>query len=167
MDKPPPGYRANVGICLVNNRNEVFVAARVDVPEAWQMPQGGIDEGEEPQDAAKRELREETGVTSAELIGEVPEWLTYDFPPEVRANLSQLWGQDWTGQAQKWFLFRFYGDEGEINLAGDGVEPPEFSDWKWIHVDDVVERAVLFKKSVYKRAFEVLSPIIFATSPTT
>uniref|UniRef100_A0A164ZDN2 Nudix hydrolase domain-containing protein n=1 Tax=Daucus carota subsp. sativus TaxID=79200 RepID=A0A164ZDN2_DAUCS len=140
MDSSPPGYRRNVGICLINSDNK-----------------GGIDESENPRDAAIRELREETGVTSAEIIAEVPHWLTYDFPPDVREKLNRQWGSDWKGQAQKWFLFRFTGKDAEINLLGDGTEKPEFGEWSWLSPEQVLDRAVEFKKSVYKEVLEVFS----------
>ncbi|CAI7853132.1 unnamed protein product, partial [Closterium sp. NIES-54] len=101
-EAPPEGYRANVGVCVVNAANEVFVASRLDMPGAWQMPQGGIDAGEDIRSAALRELREETGISSALLLAETPEWLCYDFPPAVRQKLAVQWGREWKGQAQKW-----------------------------------------------------------------
>ncbi|KAJ6981998.1 hypothetical protein NC653_025183 [Populus alba x Populus x berolinensis] len=102
MDGLPSGYRPNVGVCLINSDNLVFVASRLNVPGAWQMPQGGIEDGEEPKSAAIRELMEETGIVSAEIVAEVPNWLTYDFPPAVKAKVNRLWGGEWHGQAQKW-----------------------------------------------------------------
>ncbi|KAL9676540.1 hypothetical protein QQ045_004754 [Rhodiola kirilowii] len=158
MESPPEGYRRNVGLCLINPSKKIFAASRLDVPESWQMPQGGIDEGEDPVHAAIRELREETGVTSAEVVAEVPYWLTYDFPPQVREKLRQQWGSDWKGQAQKWFLFKFTGKDEEINLLGDGTEKPEFGEWSWMSPEQVIELAVEFKKPVYNEVLSVFTP---------
>ncbi|XP_008227286.1 PREDICTED: nudix hydrolase 26, chloroplastic [Prunus mume] len=160
MEAPPQGYRRNVGICLINDSKKIFAASRLDIPNAWQMPQGGIDEAEDPRTAAMRELREETGVNSAEILAEVPYWLSYDFPPEVRAKLQQQWGSDWKGQAQKWFLLKFTGKDEEINLLGDGSEKPEFGEWSWMSAEQIIDLAVDFKKPVYKEVLAVFAPYL-------
>ncbi|XP_039015102.1 nudix hydrolase 25-like [Hibiscus syriacus] len=159
MEGLPPGYRPNVGVCLVNSDNQVFVASRLNVPGAWQMPQGGIEDGEEPRSAAIRELREETGVGSAEIIAEVPNWLTYDFPPAVKAKVNRLWGGEWHGQAQKWFLMRLTKDESEINLA-TGEADPEFAEWKWTTPEEVVEQAVDYKRPTYEEVMKNFGPYL-------
>ncbi|WOH15563.1 hypothetical protein DCAR_0935105 [Daucus carota subsp. sativus] len=154
MENLPAGYRPSVGVCLVNSDYQVFVASRLNVPGAWQMPQGGIEDGEMPIAAAIRKLREETGIVSVELIDEVPDWLTYDFPAPVKAKVNRLWeGGEWHGLAQKWFLMRLTKDESEINLANGEVDP-EFSEWKWANPEDVIEQAVEYKRPTYE---EVMS----------
>ncbi|CAL1386801.1 unnamed protein product [Linum trigynum] len=159
MESPPEGYRRNVGICLINPSKKIFAASRLDIPDSWQMPQGCIDDSEDPKAAALRELKEETGVISAEILAEAPLWVTYDFPPHVREKLKQQWGTDWKGQAQKWFLLKFTGkEEEEINLLGDGSEKPEFGEWSWMSADEVIDRAVDFKKPVYKEVFSAFHP---------
>ncbi|KDP35835.1 hypothetical protein JCGZ_10650 [Jatropha curcas] len=160
MESSPEGYRRNVGICLINPSKKIFAASRLDIPNAWQMPQGGIDESEDPKTAAIRELKEETGISSAEVLAEAPTWLTYDFPPEVREKLKQQWGSDWKGQAQKWFLLKFIGNEEEINLLGDGTEKPEFGEWSWMSPEQILDLAVDFKKPVYKEVLAVFAPYL-------
>ncbi|KAB2615254.1 nudix hydrolase 26 [Pyrus ussuriensis x Pyrus communis] len=119
---------------------------------------GGIDEAEDPRSAAIREIREETGVKSAEILAEAPYWLTYDFPPEVREKLRHQWGSDWKDQAQKWFLLKFTGKDDEINLLGDGSEKPGFGEWSWMSTEQVVDLTLDFKKPVYKEVLAAFTP---------
>ncbi|KAJ0094127.1 nudix hydrolase 25 [Pistacia vera] len=157
MEGLPSGYRPHVGVCLINSDTQVFVASRLNVPGAWQMPQGAIEDGEEPKSAALRELQEETGVVSAEIIAEVPNWLTYDFPPAVKAKVNRLWGGEWHGQAQKWFLMRLTNDESEINI---GNTDPEFAEWKWASPDEVIEQAVDYKRPTYEEVIKTFRPYL-------
>jgi putative (di)nucleoside polyphosphate hydrolase len=137
-------YRPCVGIMLLNDRGDVFVARRNDVPgEAWQMPQGGIDEGEEPVGAAFRELREEIGTDQARVLAESKGWLRYDFPADL---VDKAQHRHWRGQRQKWFIMRFTGDDSEIDLA---TEHPEFNAWKWVPVRALPDLVVSFKRQVY------------------
>ena len=138
-------YRPCAGIMLFNKQGRVFVGQRLDTYlNAWQLPQGGINGGEEPQTAALRELEEEIGTANVAIIGEVEKWLNYDLPPEL---LGQLWKGRFRGQTQKWFAMRFLGDDIEIDPTG--VENPEFSEWKWSSIEEIQKMAVPFKQAIY------------------
>ena len=138
-------YRPCVGIMLINTHGLIFVARRHDtVEDAWQMPQGGIDAGETPATAAVRELQEETAVKSAEIIAQSDQWRDYDLPDDL---IGKVWGGKYRGQTQKWFAFRFLGNDGEIDISGG--EHPEFSAWKWAPVDALVDLIVPFKRQLY------------------
>ena len=147
-------YRPNVGIMLVNRDGRVFVAQRLDSEnDAWQMPQGGIDKGEDPRAAALRELQEETGV-SPDLVrieAQTPDWLCYDFPHELAPRTC---GGKYRGQKQRWFLMRFLGDDNQIDIE---TEHPEFSRWEWIDPADLVDRIVPFKRDVYAQVLREFS----------
>ncbi|MGA8759495.1 MAG: RNA pyrophosphohydrolase [Stellaceae bacterium] len=141
----PGRYRECVGIMLINWRGHVLVARRADMPTApaWQMPQGGIDWGETPRQAALRELEEEIGTASAEIIAESRDWLTYDFPSEVA---GRVWRGRYRGQRQKWFLMRFIGSDGEIDL---GSKHAEFDAFRWVEPDELPKLIVAFKRHIY------------------
>jgi putative (di)nucleoside polyphosphate hydrolase len=136
-------YRRGVGIMLLNDQNQVLVGRRADAQdEAWQMPQGGIDDNEEPRDAAYRELREEIGTDKAQIIAESKSWLRYDLPPSFRKR----WDDRWRGQQQKWFVMRFQGVDSDINIAS---EQPEFSAWKWVSIEQLPDLIISFKHQLY------------------
>ena len=147
-DSDLPFYRPGVGIMLVNRDGRVFVGRRNDMPAAlasWQMPQGGIDPGETPREAALRELREEVGTDKAEILGETRGWLHYDVPAEIA---SKSWGGRWRGQRQKWFAMRFTGEDGDIDPAAD--RHPEFDAWEWVAAERLPELIVPFKRLLYR-----------------
>lgn len=140
-------YRPCVGVMLMNDRQEVFVGQRLDSDlAAWQMPQGGVEKGEDPKTAALRELGEETGVRPelVNVIAETPDWLPYDLPHDL---VPKLWKGRFRGQEQKWFLMRFAGDDSDINIE---TSHPEFSHWRWLPVSELVDNIVPFKRSVYE-----------------
>ena len=137
--------RSGVGIVLLNKKNKVFVAKRIDNPKNfWQMPQGGVDKKENYYQAALRELKEETSIVSVELIKKIDKKLTYILPENL---IGIIWKGKFKGQIQKWFIMRFVGNESEINIK---TKKPEFLDWKWINVEDLPKVAVKFKLDVYK-----------------
>ena len=140
-----PGYRPAVGIMLLNPAGKVFVARRIDMPRmrAWQMPQGGIDKGENPRQAALRELKEEIGTDKVEILGESRMWLKYDLPAELAGG---IWGGRFRGQRQKWFAMRFTGNDTDIDLT---TKHPEFDAWKWIRPERLPEVIVPFKRQLY------------------
>ena len=140
-------YRPCVGVMLINAQGMIFAAQRIDSTQpAWQMPQGGIDDGEKPRDAALRELHEETGITAnlVSYIAKTDGWVTYDLPSDL---LGKVWGGKYRGQRQKWFLYRYLGRDDQVQIATDH---PEFSTWRWIGADDMIARIVPFKRAVYE-----------------
>lgn len=142
-------YRLGVGIMLINTEGLVFVAKRIDMTsEAWQMPQGGMDEGEEPLATAYRELGEEIGTDKAGLLAESQEWHTYDLPEIL---IPKVLGGRYRGQKQKWFAMRFTGKDSDINIA---TEEPEFSQWKWVKAHTLSDIIVPFKRELYKNLVE-------------
>lgn len=148
-------YRPCAGIALFNSEGRVWVGRRIDGPKEaegvgrwWQMPQGGIDEGEDPVEAARRELHEETNVTSATLLGTTPGWLRYDLPPEL---IGHAWKGKYRGQKMRFVAFRFDGTDDEIDIASPaGGLKPEFAEWRWEALDRLPELIVPFKRQVYE-----------------
>ena len=147
--------RSGVGIIVLNKQNKVFVAKRIDNPKNfWQMPQGGVDEGENFLNAAYRELEEETSIKKVNLIQELEGTITYELPDRL---LGIIWKGKYRGQKQKWFLMRFNGEDNEINIK---TKNPEFLDWKWIEIDQLTEVVVDFKLHVYQEVKEQVKKII-------
>ncbi|WBU53567.1 RNA pyrophosphohydrolase [Paracoccus sp. SCSIO 75233] len=141
-------YRPCAGVVLVNADGLVFAGQRIDNPgHAWQMPQGGIDKGETPLEAALRELGEETGLPAdtVEVIAETPDWVYYDLPDEL---LGKVWKGKYGGQCQKWVLMRFTGSDDQVNIE---TEHPEFDKWAWMRADDLIAKIVPFKRAVYEQ----------------
>ena len=158
-------YRPCVGIALFNREGLVFVGRRkveagpehVDDGHAWQMPQGGIDPGEDPYRAALRELHEETNVRSVERLGEAPDWYSYDLPGPVA---GRAWRGRYRGQTQRWFAFRFTGPESEIDILrpADGRHKPEFDAWRWERLERLPELIIPFKRGVYENVVAAFAP---------
>ena len=148
-------YRPCVGIFLLNNDGLVFAGRRIDSrAEAWQMPQGGIDAGESPLQACMREMREEIGTNTAELVSQHDDWRYYDIPLPLA---DRLWQGRYKGQKQKWIALRFTGDDADINIA---TEEPEFCEWKWLSPHDLVDLAVPFKRDVYQNVLAAFAPYL-------
>ena len=146
-------YRKCVGMMILNDKNEILVGKRLDHPSGhWQMPQGGIDENENPEKAVWREMLEEIGTNNATMIKESNQWINYKIPTETLATLP--WGDMYVGQTQKWFAFRFNGNDNEINV---GTDNPEFSEWKWTHHNLLVENIVPFKRNTYEKILKEFS----------
>ena len=155
-------YRPCAGIMVLNAQGLVFVGRRAGGPEhvdrdhVWQMPQGGIDEGEDPHKAALRELYEETNIKSVETLGEMEGWLAYDIPREI---IGEAWGGKYKGQKQKWFALRFIGEDREINITapGGGHHAPEFIDWRWVSMRDLPDLVVPFKRETYEQVVQAFA----------
>ena len=143
-------YRKCVGMTILNKENKILVGRRIDHPSGyWQMPQGGIDKNEIPQEAVWREMMEEIGSNNAKLIHESTQWLNYEIPENTLKTLP--WGNKYIGQIQKWFVFKFIGKDSDINI---GTENPEFSEWKWSNRSTLKDNAVPFKREIYKKILE-------------
>jgi putative (di)nucleoside polyphosphate hydrolase len=154
MAPEQPAYRPCVGIMVLSHAGKVWIGRRHDAPGEpegpgawWQMPQGGIDETEDPAKAALRELHEETGIRSVEIVAESPGWYTYDLPPDLR---PKAWGGRYRGQKQKWFAMRFTGRDDEVTLERPGHKP-EFDAWRWAGIDELIGLIVPFKRTVYEQ----------------
>ena len=148
-------YRKCVGMMIINNNKEVLVGRRIDHPSGfWQMPQGGIDENENPEEAVWREMKEEIGTNNAKIIKISNQWIKYKIPSETLKTLP--WGKKYVGQTQKWFAFNFLGTDDEINV---GTDTPEFSNWKWAKMESMIDNIVPFKRKVYQIILEEFKDI--------
>ena len=149
-------YRPCVGLMVFNNEGKIFTGKRIDNPnnDFWQLPQGGINQGETPVEAGFRELEEETSILSIEYIAEYPEWINYDVPLTLANN---LWEGKFRGQTQKWLLFHFSGIENEIDI---NTKEPEFIDWRWTCPTELTNKAIYFKKNVYQKINKIFLPLI-------
>ena len=147
--------RKGVGVVLLNKNNQIFVARRIDNPkDFWQMPQGGIDNGETPLQAAYRELKEETSIKSVKIIQEIKDEITYNLPDNL---LGIIWKGKYKGQTQKWLVMKFLGDDKEIDLK---TKHPEFLEWKWINIENITDKVVDFKLHVYEKIKKELKNLI-------
>ena len=147
--------RIGVGAIVLNSENKIFVGKRADNPvDKWQMPQGGVDKGENFISAMRRELKEETSIQNIKILKQIDQWFEYELPKNL---LGIIWKGKFRGQKQKWFVVRFVGNESEINLK---TKHPEFIEWKWIKLDDLTKVIVDFKKDVYKKLVVELKKFI-------
>lgn len=148
-------YRLGVGMMIINESNQVLVGKRIDAKlQAWQMPQGGIDLGETPSKAAFREMFEELGSNAGEIIAESKYWYSYDIPKFL---IPKLWDGNYKGQKQKWFLIKFTGKDEDINLE---TEHQEFSEWRWVDIDELYDIIIPFKKKLYKAVLDEFRPLL-------
>ena len=147
-------YRPCVGIALFNQEGKVFVGERIDTPNAWQMPQGGIDEGEDVKQAALRELKEEIGTDKAQIIKVADRKIRYELPDDL---IAKLWNGKYRGQEQIWLAAKFTGIDSDIKL--DAFEHPEFSSWQWVDIADTLDLIVPFKRNIYSQVIDMFSDI--------
>ena len=149
-------YRSCVGMMILNDTNKILVGRRLDHPSGfWQMPQGGIDEDENPEEAVWREMEEEIGTNNAKLIKISDQWINYEIPKETLITLP--WGNKYIGQTQKWFAFKFLGTDNEINV---NTKNPEFSEWKWAKIETIEDNIVPFKRKVYSKILNEFKDIL-------